>query len=331
MVTVFYNYVGQLVPQKEVHPPEAVEVSSDMTTEEMVEAGGKIVNAKCMTCHSVQPRFPTLDGVGARAATQKEGFDDVAYLAESLYEPNEFIVSTFAAGMTAANKPPLLLSDKEILTVLAYLQSLGGTPTVTMNTKLKYQSEDGGEAEATKPAATAAAVGAEELTPVAMITKYGCLGCHNMDAPVKMLGPSLYDVGKRLDKGAMYEALVDPDATVGEGFVPGIMSATLNGNGFATDMNGKKLKLLVLGMLKPSSSGTHMEEDREKKRASDGPFKSASRTPTRRPILRNEKAAWSVIVLFPTPPFPEPISKIFLHNERRSLTRPRCSRTCFRT
>ena len=63
---------------------------------------------------------------------------DVEYLAECLYEPNVFIVPGFNPGMPQINKAPIALSDAEILAVIAYLQSLGGEPTVTMKTKLKY-------------------------------------------------------------------------------------------------------------------------------------------------------------------------------------------------
>ena len=46
----------------------------------------------------------------------------------------------FNGGMPTINKPPIGLSDKEILTVIAWLQSLGGTPSVTMATKLPDQT-----------------------------------------------------------------------------------------------------------------------------------------------------------------------------------------------
>ena len=40
--------------------------------------------------------------------------------------------------MPPANQPPIGLSDQEILCVIATLQSMGGSPTVTIQTKLKY-------------------------------------------------------------------------------------------------------------------------------------------------------------------------------------------------
>ena len=63
---------------------------------------------------------------------------DVEYLAQSLYEPNVFIVPGFNPGMPTINQPPIGLTDQEILCVIAYLQSLGGTPTVTLQTTHRY-------------------------------------------------------------------------------------------------------------------------------------------------------------------------------------------------
>ena len=54
----------------------------------------------------------------------------------------------FNPGMPVINKPPIGLTDDEILAVIAYLQTLGGTTTVTMQTKLPYQAGGNGEAAA---------------------------------------------------------------------------------------------------------------------------------------------------------------------------------------
>lgn len=242
LITAFYNYVGQLVPQKEVYPPKVVEVRGDMTTEEMVEAGGLIFEGKgtCLNCHNGSARFPVLDDIGVRAGTQRDGMTEVEYLAESLYEPNTFIVKPFAPGMSPVNKPPIGLSDQEILTVIAYLQSLGGTPTVTMDTRLKYQGT------ADVPAVPAAPEGGkEELTGEQLVTNNGCLGCHSLTAPVPMVGPSLYDVGKRLTGPELYESLIDPEKVIAEGFAPGLMGPTLLGMGFYDKVTSKDLKKIV--------------------------------------------------------------------------------------
>ena len=135
------------MPQKQLLPPAEVEIAADLTTDQMVKVGFEVVQQKglCLTCHTIGKaggalRFPDLAGVGDRAKTRKPGFDDIHYLAESLYHPDAFIVPGFNPGMPTINKPPIGLTDKEILCVIAWLQSLGGTPSVTMTTKLPDQS-----------------------------------------------------------------------------------------------------------------------------------------------------------------------------------------------
>ncbi len=142
--TAFYGYVGQMVPQSEVQPPEEIAIRADLTTPEMVEVGRGIAEGKglCRTCHTIGQsgalRFPDLDGIATRAESRVPGLSDVEYLAQSLYEPDTFIVPGFNPGMPVINKPPIGLTDQEILCVIAYLQSLGGTPTVTLQTAHRY-------------------------------------------------------------------------------------------------------------------------------------------------------------------------------------------------
>jgi mono/diheme cytochrome c family protein len=142
--TAFYTYVGQMVPQSEVQPPEEISIRADLTTLEMVEIGREISEGKglCRTCHTIGQtgalRFPDLDGVAARANDRVPGLSDVEYFAQSLYEPDSYIVEGFNPGMPAIHRPPIGLTDQEILTVIAYLQSLGGTPTVTLQTSHRY-------------------------------------------------------------------------------------------------------------------------------------------------------------------------------------------------
>lgn len=159
--TGFYTYVGQLVPQKEVYPPPEVVLSKDMTPEQMLRVGRELMDGKglCFTCHTVGKsgplRFPDLEGIGTRAAHRVAGLSDVEYLAQSLYEPDKFIVAGFNPGMPVISKPPIGLTDDEILAVIAYLQSLGGTTTVTLETKLPWQA--GGAVATGTPTAGAAA------------------------------------------------------------------------------------------------------------------------------------------------------------------------------
>jgi len=133
--TLLYTYIGQLVPQKEVAAPVEIEIKAGTTTDELVQIGLGIVQDKgqCLTCHTGE-RAPAFDGVATRAETRVDGLSGLEYIARSVYFPNEFIVEGFAPGMTPIDKPPIALTEQEILSVLAYLQSLGGTPSVTMET-----------------------------------------------------------------------------------------------------------------------------------------------------------------------------------------------------
>jgi len=161
--TFFYTYVGQMVPQKEVLPPQETVIAANLTTADMVMVGQQVMNGKglCFTCHTLGKtegpfRFPDLSGVDVRAMTRVPGLSDVDYFAQSLYEPEKFIVPGFNPGMPVINKPPIGLTDQEILCVIAYLQSLGGTPTVTLQTTHRYHgaaaAPGGAPAPATAPA-----------------------------------------------------------------------------------------------------------------------------------------------------------------------------------
>ena len=160
--TAFYGYVGQMVPQKEVQPPQETVLKADLTTADMVTVGREIMEGKglCSTCHTIGKtgalRFPDLEGVAVRATSRIPGLSDVEYFAQSMYEPDVFIVQGFNPGMPAINKPPIGLTDQEILCVIAYLQSLGGTPTVTLQTTHRYYSGAAAPGGAAAPAAAPA-------------------------------------------------------------------------------------------------------------------------------------------------------------------------------
>ena len=211
--TALYTLVGQLVPQKEVKAPEVIEIPKDVSTEEMIEIGKGIAQGKgiCLTCHSL-PRFPDLEGIGARAASRIPGLNDVQYLAQSLYEPDAYVVEGFNAGMPPINKAPIGLTDDEILTVIAYLQNLGGTASVTMETKHAYNGggvEDLAEAPPEGMAEGMAAAGGEFL-----FERYGCAACHSTASPAAgepLPSLSLHALGERLDRNDILATILDPD------------------------------------------------------------------------------------------------------------------------
>ena len=159
--------------------------------------------------------------------------------AESMYDPNAYVVEGFVAGMPQVSRPPVALSDQEILTVIAYLQSLGGTPTVTMDTPLEWQ----GQSPAPAPSGTPATPGADRDAET-LFTSYLCNTCHSLDG-TPGAGPSLAGLGSRLDKAHIYESIMDPDAVITESFTAGVMTVMLNANGFRDQVSAKELQTLV--------------------------------------------------------------------------------------
>jgi len=247
LVTAFYNYVGQMVPQKETYPPEEVEIKANLTTLEMVSVGEEIVGGKgtCLACHTIGAstpgRFPDLANIGLNAMTRVEGQNDVEYLAASIYDPNAFIAEGFLPGMPIINKAPISLSDQEILTVVAFLQSLGGTPSVTLETKLSYAGQASSEStEVDDPNLSPL-----EKAGIELFNNNLCYTCHNIDKPDKLIGPSLYDLGKRQTVVQIKESIMDPDAIVAEGYAEGLMSANLQATGFYDRLSVEEMKTLI--------------------------------------------------------------------------------------
>src|SRR6266581_324211 len=161
--TSFYTYVGQMVPQKEVLPPQETVIAANLSQADMAKVGREIMDGKglCLTCHTIGKtegpfRFPDLANVDVRAKTREAGFSDVDYFAQTLYEPNAFIVPGFNPGMPTINKPPIGLTDQEILCVIAYLQTLGGATTVTLQTSHHYYTPPGAPGAPGSPGAAPA-------------------------------------------------------------------------------------------------------------------------------------------------------------------------------
>ena len=260
-ISLFYTAVGHVLPQLESRPPKTVELvetaAQAMTADELVETGAGVFEANCAQCHKIgrADRCPDMAGMGARAHERAAArppaggkkLDDVDYLIESICQPGNHLVEGYANIMPPQGK---VLSAGQMIAVVAFMQDQGGTVTVTNAreaalprlTAFGCVSGEGG-------GAAAAPVAKEPIGPPEQVfTAFGCVGCHALDKPDRGLGPSLQDVGKRLDTGKLYEALLAPDATMAPGDPPypaGLMKATLEGNGFYERMTPADYKALV--------------------------------------------------------------------------------------
>lgn len=97
--------------EKKAEEKRRAELLRNLTTETMVKLGEEIVlgRGKCLNCHKVGgsaggDRGPNLADVGARAGSRLGGVSDLDYLAQSLYEPDAFVVPGYSRGMTPANQ-----------------------------------------------------------------------------------------------------------------------------------------------------------------------------------------------------------------------------------
>jgi mono/diheme cytochrome c family protein len=135
---IVFAYLAHQVPQLVSLPPQKVEFDpSQITTRaELVKVGQGIFFGKgqCALCHSLEPteapRAPVLRGIGAKLTRE--------FIYESVTQPQAYIYMDyssspprpFPAKMPVINKPPVGLSDPELLAVIAFVQSLGGEVTV---------------------------------------------------------------------------------------------------------------------------------------------------------------------------------------------------------
>lgn len=231
VVIGFFVWFANWIPQTRWEAPRTQEISAALTPAELAQVGQAIVRQRgCLACHTLEPgagvkgggRGPNLSGVATRRAQGVKGgpANLVEYLAQSLYEPGAYLVEGFANIMPPSTGAPANLTYEEAVAVIAYLQSLGRTPTVKIG-------------EVPKPAGTSAArqAPATAADPAALFASLACDGCHSLKAGEVKLGPALDMPGlKQAATGRgmsleayLIESIVDPKAYERKGFPGGVM------------------------------------------------------------------------------------------------------------
>ncbi len=246
LVIGFFVWFANWIPQTRWEPPKTQEISAALTPPELAEIGQTIVRQRgCLACHTIEPgagvegggRGPNLAGIAARRAQGVKGGpgDLVEYLAQSLYEPGAFLVEGFANIMPPSISAPANLGYEETVAVIAYLQSLGKTPSV----KVGDVPRPAVSARSAQPA------GAASNDPVAMFTALGCDGCHSLKAGETKVGPALDAAGMKqaaAERGMSLEAflmesIVDPKAYERKGVPSGVMPPDYGPRLNATQLN----------------------------------------------------------------------------------------------
>jgi cytochrome c oxidase subunit 2 len=162
------------------------------------------------------------------------------YLIESLTHPQDYLVQGFPPIMPVINKPPIGLNNDEIAAVVAFLQSVqGGQVTVAPKQVAAFTGVEAPAQPGTAAAQPVVAV-ATNRPPEQLIAELACIACHKFDEPGPLVGPSLWDIGERVDDAYLRQSILEPNAVIAEGFPPMLMPPDL-----AEKMSGAEFERLV--------------------------------------------------------------------------------------
>lgn len=232
LMTLVFASVTYVLPQVKGEAPEDEEVAlGELTMDDFVAMGEKIYRGKgtCTLCHNNLGRAPDMLTYDVQATSlerledsryQGEARDAETYLRESMIDPSAYVVEGFGkkgsndseSPMPAVDQPPIQLSAIEIDAIIAFLQRKDGNAVT-----VALPSGDAAPAVEAEGAAAppALAQNAEEA-----IAKFGCTACHAVLDSESPVGPSLKDVGKRLDAVQIRSSIIDPGAEIAQGFPP---------------------------------------------------------------------------------------------------------------
>ena len=246
-----YTLIANSIPQVQSEVPRALSLGADVTPEQLVQAGEQVFNGigGCTTCHGLGTRAPNLltdekgqGPIGARCGKRESGKDCKSYLYESLTQPRAFVVPGYEPIMPDMSRT---LSPQQIWAVIAYLESQGGTVTVSASdvpasTSSTSSTPSTGGGSGGSGGGGGLAGGSTD--PMAIIHAAGCIGCHKIGTEGAAIGPDLTHVGGRLNAAGIREAILLPDAKVTKGFekFAGIMPKT-----FGNQLTANQFEALV--------------------------------------------------------------------------------------
>lgn len=238
-----YTAVANMIPQVQSEVPRQLSLGANVTPEQLVTAGQELYNGAggCTACHGLGERAPNLltdergtGQIGARCATRQPGRDCKTYLHEALVEPGEFVASGYQPIMPDMSRT---LSPAQIWALVAFLESQGGTVTVTA---ADLPSESHGEEN--EGGSTGGGFAGGSTEPVTMMRDGGCFGCHQLGEEGASLGPNFDHVGGRQSAAQIRQSILDPDAKVAAGYenFKGMMP-----KGLGDQMTATQLEALV--------------------------------------------------------------------------------------
>lgn len=246
-----YTLLANSIPQVQSEVPEELTLGANVTPEELAAAGEEIYAGAgaCVTCHGTGTRAPNLltdeggtGAIGARCGDRVPGQTCKEYLHASMVNPNEHVVEGYLPIMPDMSRT---MSGAQIWALVAYLESLGGTITVTAE-DVRAEEEPGAAAAA--PAAgpnvvaTSDGPATQSTDPHELMSANQCLVCHRLGAEGSPIGPPFDGIGNRLSADAIRRAILDPaaDTTPGYETVAGVMPAN-----FGSVLTGAQLEAIT--------------------------------------------------------------------------------------
>lgn len=241
-----YTAVANMIPQVQSEVPEETAIGADVTPAELAAIGEQLFAGAggCTACHGLGTRAPDLIGVvGTRCATRREGLGCKEYLYESLTEPGAFVVEGFQPIMPDLRRT---LSEAQIWSLVAYLESQGGEVTVTAADIPAEAAGPGGAmaggAGGAGAGASGPAIDAAVSDPVEIIRGNLCLACHQLGDEGVALGPRLDEMAGRLEPEYIRRSILQPNADTAVGFEA--VAGTMPTN-FGDQLSAAQLEALV--------------------------------------------------------------------------------------
>jgi mono/diheme cytochrome c family protein len=245
-VLALYTLIANKIPQVQSEVPQALNLGSNVTPEQLVTAGEQLFHGAggCTACHGLGTRAPNLltdekgqGPIGARCGKREAGKDCKAYLYESLTSPRAYVVAGYEPIMPEMGRT---LSPQQLWALVAFLESQGGTVDVSGSDI----PPAAGPAATTAPAGGGGAgkIANGSTDPMEIIHGAGCLGCHMVGTEGGRIAPDLTHVGSRLSQALIRECILKPDTRIAKGYEKfvGVMPKT-----FGNQLTGAQLEALV--------------------------------------------------------------------------------------
>jgi len=240
-VLAFYTMVAHIIPQLESEVPEDLDLSAAASPEALAAAGQRIFEGAggCTACHGLGTRAPNLltDHGGRGPIGQRceaaFGSDCKTYLFTSLTQPGDSVLPGFENIMPDLRRQ---LSEDQVWATVAYLQSLGGTVTVTADDVATAAAGTGAPPPAGTPAPSTT------TDPRELLVQNACLGCHAIDGVGPPIGPPFDAIGQRLTTDQIRDGILRPNADTAQGYeqFAGLMPTT-----FGQTLTAEQLEAMV--------------------------------------------------------------------------------------